>query len=96
IEYIEIDDEPQYNRGYTSTIEEIEDNSCDEEQEVEEVEEIKEVKKEYTTVQEKANGSQKQQDKYSKYKEKQSASQKRYKKSEIKEEMIHLKLLEHY
>ena len=82
IEYIEVDDEPQYNRGYTSTVEEVEDDSYDEE----EVEEVKEVKKEYTTVQENPKVTPKQPDKYSKYKEKQRTNQKRYTKTERREE----------
>ena len=84
IEYIEVDDEPQYNRGYTSTVEEVEDDSYDEE----EVEEVKEVKKEYTTVQENPKVTPKQADKYSKYKEKQRTNQKRYTKTERREEVI--------
>ena len=82
IEYIEVDDEPQYNRGYTSTVEEVEDDSYDEE----EVEEVKEVKREYTTVQENPKVTPKQPDKYSKYKEKQRTNQKRYTKTERREE----------
>ena len=82
IEYIEVDDEPQYNRGYTSTVEEVEDDSYDEE----EVEDVKEVKKEYTTVQENPKVTPKQPDKYSKYKEKQRTNQKRYAKTERREE----------
>ena len=50
------------------------------------VEEVKEVKKEYTTVQENPKVTPKQADKYSKYKEKQRTNQKRYAKTERREE----------
>ena len=87
IEYIEIDDEPQYNRGYTSTGEEVENDAYnyEEVEETEEIEEIEEDKKEYTKVQEEQKTVSQQQDKYLKYKEKQRLNQKRYMNSEKKD-----------
>ena len=72
----------QMRERSTSTVEEVEDDSYDEE----EVEEVKEVKKDYTTVQENPKVTPKQADKYSKYKEKQRTNQKRYAKTERREE----------
>ena len=87
IEYIEIDYEPQYNRGYTSTGEEVENDAYnyEEVEETEEIEEIEEDKKEYTKVQEEQKTVSQQQDKYLKYKEKQRLNQKRYMNSEKKD-----------
>ena len=87
IEYIEIDDEPQYNRGYTSTGEEVENDAYnyEEVEETEEIEEIEEDKKEYTKVQEEQKTVSQQQDKYLKYKEKQRLNQKKYMNSEKKD-----------
>ena len=88
IEYIEIEDDeqPQYLGDHDNDLED--DNTSYENEEYEEVEYVEieeEPKKEYIKPKENPKTQQKQIDKYSKYKERQTASTKKYVKSEQKD-----------